>query len=449
MTSSLAQKYQGRVPRYTSYPTAPHFGKQVDPAVYRTWLETLDPDVEVSLYVHVPFCASLCWFCGCNTKVVRSHQPVESYLETLLAEIDLVAALLPGRLRVRHVHWGGGSPTMLRPDDWRRASDRLHARFEIGQDAEIALELDPRTTTEQTVAALAAAGVTRASVGVQDMDPKVQAAIHRIQPFEVTQRVVDWLREHGIHGIGMDLMYGLPHQTAATVASTVDKAISLAPNRFAVFGYAHVPWMKPHQGLIRENTLPDSETRWLHFSNISEQLTAAGYVPVGLDHFSRPEDGLAMALAEGRLRRNFQGYTDDPATVVIAFGPSAIATLPQGYAQNATSTDAWRGEIEAGRSAVDKGVVLSSEDRLRRAVIERIMCDLGVDLAAVRSREGLEPGYFSRELEALAPMEGDGIVSIDGERVTVTAEGRPLVRVVAAAFDAHLVASETRHAAAV
>ena len=447
--SSFADKYAGRVPRYTSYPTAPHFGTQVDAPLYQQWLRALDPNEAVSLYVHIPFCQSLCWFCGCNTKAIRSYDPVAHYLETLLAEIDLVADLLPRRLRVRHIHWGGGTPTMLHPDDWCRVAARLEERFDIADDAEIALELDPRTTTEEAVATLAAAGLNRASIGVQDCDPKVQSAINRIQPFEVTARVVDWLRKYGIRGIGIDLMYGLPHQTLESIASTVEKSISLKPDRIAAFGYAHVPWMKVHQKLIPEAALPDSDARWDQFHELSGKLTASGYLPIGLDHFALPTDGLAAALTEGRLKRNFQGYTDDPATTLIGFGASAIGALPQGYVQNSASVEDWQAEVETRRPAIVKGVVLSKDDRLRGAVIERLMCDLGVDLAALRRGADAAPGYFSRELNRLAPMVADGIVTVDEEKISVTPAGRPLVRLVASVFDTYLDAAETRHAIAV
>lgn len=304
MTLAIASKYDLRVPRYTSYPTAPHFGPQVDAAVYREWLSALDPAEEISLYFHVPFCESLCWFCGCHTKIVRRYEPVANYLDTLFAELDLVADILPARFRVRHIHWGGGSPTMLQPDDWRRGAERLNSRFDIATDAEIAVEMDPRTATEGSVAALAQVGVNRASIGVQDFDPAVQHAINRVQPFEVTARVIDWLRDHGIGNINMDLMYGLPHQTLAGVESMVEKAVSLRPSRVAVFGYAHVPWMKSHQRLIQEEALPGADDRWKQFGRISDRLVAAGYVAIGLDHFALPGDSLAVAMAEGRLRKS-------------------------------------------------------------------------------------------------------------------------------------------------
>lgn len=449
MTLAIASKYDLRVPRYTSYPTAPHFGPQVGAADYREWLSALDPAEEISLYFHVPFCESLCWFCGCHTKIVRRYEPVANYLDTLFAELALVADILPARFRVRHIHWGGGSPTMLQPDDWRRGAERLNSCFDIATDAEIAVEMDPRTATEDSVAALAQVGVNRASIGVQDFDPAVQHAINRVQPFEVTARVIDWLRDHGIGNINMDLMYGLPHQTLAGVESMVEKAVSLRPSRVAVFGYAHVPWMKSHQRLIQEEALPGADDRWKQFGRISERLVAAGYVAIGLDHFALPGDSLAVAMADGRLRRNFQGYTTDPASALIGFGASAISALPQGYAQNAAPLHAWRAAIEAGQPPIARGVPVTWEDNIRRDVIERLMCDLYVDLAYVCRSNHAPPGFFSSEIEALAALAADGVVVLDGERVSVTSEGQRLVRVVAAVFDSYITEGAERHARAV
>lgn len=449
MTSPIATKYDLRVPRYTSYPTAPHFGPQVGATVYREWLAALDPAEEISLYFHVPFCESLCWFCGCHTKIVRRYEPVANYLDTLLAELDLVADILPARFAVRHVHWGGGSPTMLQPDDWRRAADRLSSRFDFAADAEFAVELDPRTTTRNSVAALAEVGVNRASIGVQDFDPKVQEAINRVQPFDVTARVIDWLRDHDIRKINMDLMYGLPNQTVAGVTSMVEKAVSLRPDRVAVFGYAHVPWMKTHQRLIPEELLPDADERWNQFGRISDRLTASRYVAIGLDHFALPEDGLSVAAADGSLRRNFQGYTTDAAAALIGFGASAISALPQGYAQNASPLHDWRQGVAADQLSVVRGVPVTWEDKLRRDVIERLMCDFFVDLAAICGRHRAPSDFFASEIEALAPLSADAVVVMDGEQISVTPKGRRLVRVVAAVFDTYINTGMERHARAV
>ena len=438
MKTDLALKYDRRVPRYTSYPTVPHFSAAVDAAAYGRWLEDLAPGSEVSLYAHVPFCAELCWFCGCHTKIVRRYSPVRDYLAVLGKEIDLVADRLPGRLRARRVHVGGGSPSTVKPDDWRRLIDRLRAAFDVTPDAEVAVELDPRTTSADFVKALAESGVNRASLGVQDCHPTVQEAVNRIQPSPLTARLVGWLRGRGIEGINLDLMYGLPHQTVDHVDETVEFALSLRPDRVAVFGYAHVPWMKRHQRLIDESRLPTAEERLRQFERVAARLTGRGYVPIGLDHFALPTDGLARALAAGRLRRNFQGYTDDAATALIGFGASSISALPSGYAQNAAPNRDYTRTVEAGILPVVKGVAVDADDRLRREVIERLMCELTVDVGAICRAHGASEGALQGDLDGLAPLAIDGLVAVEGSRLTVPEDARPLVRVVAAAFDRYL-----------
>ncbi len=449
MEADVAARFATRVPRYTSYPTAPHFGGDVDGGDYRRWLGELDPERALSLYFHVPFCDSLCWFCGCHTKIVKRHGPVAEYLLSLLKEIDLAEDALPGRFRVAHLHWGGGSPTMLRPDDWRRVMDRLRARFDIADGAEIAVELDPRGTTEDYVQALAGAGVNRASIGVQDFHTDVQAAVNRIQPFHVTERVMGWLDRCGIGAINMDLMTGLPHQTPESMAETVDTAVGLGPERVAVFGYAHVPWMKKHQKMIDEETLPGAGLRWDLFRTAADRLAGHGYAPIGLDHFAQPSDGLAQALEERRLRRNFQGYTTDQASALIGFGASAISSLPQGFVQNQGPLKAYREAVVAGRFPVARGLAKSRDDALRGQVIESLMCYLEADVGDICAGLGADPGTLDAEIEDLVPLEADGICSVAGRQVRVNEDCRPLVRLVASAFDAYLEGGEQRHARAV
>lgn len=437
------------MPRYTSYPTAPHFTGDVDAAVYGDWLSTLAVDTPVSLYLHIPFCKEMCWYCGCFTKIVNRYAPIEKYIDTLLAETDLVAERIAGRVKAHAIHWGGGSPTILTPDDWRRTMARLHRNFDIADDAEIAVEMDPRTTTKDYVAALAACGVNRVSIGVQDFDPAVQQAINRIQPFEMTKRVIIWLRDAGIDAINLDLMYGLPHQNTARVAQMTEQALSLEPSRIALFGYAHVPWMKSHQRLIDEAALPDTEARW-HQANVAAGLlTAAGYVRIGLDHFAHPSDAMAKAISTGSLKRNFQGYTTDTASVLLGFGASAIGTLPQGYVQNAASIKGHREKIEAGALPIARGFMATAEDKLRRAIIEHIMCDMDVDIGSVCRSHGLPENWLDDEIAALEKLHADGLVEIQGRCINVTDIGRPLVRTVAAAFDAYLATGTAKHSSAV
>jgi oxygen-independent coproporphyrinogen-3 oxidase len=445
----LATKYDRAVPRYTSYPTAPHFGPAVDGDTYRRWLAELDPAGALSLYLHIPFCDEMCWFCGCYTKVVNRYEPIAEYLDRLVRETDLVAATLPRRFTVRHVHLGGGSPSLLRSADLLRLIDGLRARFSVGSDAEIAIELDPRDTTRDYVAALASAGVNRVSIGVQDFDAEVQAAINRHQPFEVVAQVCAWLRDLGIDRINLDLMYGLPHQTLTRVLDMVDRAVSLGPSRIALFGYAHVPWMKTHQKLIDAESLPDGIDRWRQLRGASLRLGERGYRPVGLDHFARADDDLDRASRKGRLCRNFQGYTTDDAPVLLGFGASAIGSLPQGYVQNAAPLHEYRDRIDAGRPATVRGVALSADDRLRRWIIERLMCDLTVDLNAAPDPSGAATACLNEAYPKLEPLIGDGLVAIEAGRIRVTAAGRPFVRLAAAAFDAYLGSGEGKHSRAV
>ena len=449
MTPDDLLRFDRRVPRYTSYPTAADFTAAIDAARYREWLGAVPRDEELSLYVHIPFCSSLCWFCGCHTTIVRRYHPIAAYLKLLGREIEMLAVALGGRRRVVHLHWGGGTPTMLRPAEIHRLAAHFRTRFRLTAGTEFAVEVDPRTVGPKTVAALAEAGVTRVSLGVQDFDAQVQRAINRIQSFELTKRVVDWLRAAGIDALNIDLLYGLPGRTAAGLVETVDKTLALNPGRIAVYGYAHVPWMKRHQKLIDERLLPDAVERVRQATAAAARLVERGYLAIGLDHFATPSDPIALAARAGRLRRNFQGYTTDPSTVLIGLGASAIGTLPQGYAQNAAEIPAYRAAIDGGGFATVRGVEVSDDDNLRRAIIERLMCDLEVDLDAVCRARGRVAADFAREIEALAPLRAGGAVHVAGNHVRVAADARLLVRVVCAAFDRHLPITGERHARAV
>lgn len=449
MKADLTTKYDMLVPRYTSYPTAPHFNDDVTADVYGRWLCELDPKTPLSLYFHIPFCDEMCWFCGCYTKIVKRYEPVSEYLDTLLKEIDLTADHLPGRFSAHHLHWGGGSPTMLTGPDWMRIMDKLRARFDFAKNAEIAVEMDPRTATLEYVKAVASAGVNRASIGVQDFDPKVQEAINRIQPFEMTRQVVDWLRDNAIDGINMDLMYGLPHQTEDGVLDMIDKTVEIRPNRIALFGYAHVPWMKSHQKLIKEEDLPDNQQRWTQFSRASDRLEERGYVKIGLDHFALPDDALAIALKNHTVHRNFQGYTVDDSPAMLPFGASAIGALPQGYVQNVLPLRDYARAVEAGEFPVQRGRALTARDKLEADAIMRIMCDLECDLDRVCADHAMPPDALDAGLKKLAPMVADAIVAIDGRHIHLTAQGRPFVRLVASAFDAYLGSGQGRHSKAV
>lgn len=441
-TLALAER---NVPRYTSYPTAPHFSAAVGPATYADWLDALPRDATLSLYIHVPFCTELCHYCGCNTRAVRKRDPVEAYAERLIEEIALLGAL-SGR-RLTHLHWGGGTPSILGPQWLETIAGRLASLFELSDLTEHAIELDPRRLDKPLVATLAKIGVTRASLGVQDVSSEVQQAIGRLQPFELVERAADWLREAGIEDLNIDLMYGLPAQTAREVARSAELAASLGAQRMALFGYAHVPWFKTHQRLIDETSLPGLAERLQQAQVAAETLQGLGYQVIGLDHFALPDDELAVAAREKRLHRNFQGYTTDEADALIPLGASAIGKLPQGFVQNAPDVAGYTRAVEAGRFATVKGLALSEDDRLRASIIERLMCDLEIDLAALAGKGGA--ARFAAELEALGPLSAEGLLTVDGACVTVTEAGRPYVRIAAAAFDAYLAASQKRHSVAV
>jgi len=351
MNQDLLRRYNRRVPRYTSYPTAPHFHSGIGPETYDGWLSALVPGAPLSLYVHIPFCDSLCWFCGCHTRVVRRYSPVAHYVDLLLRELSLVAARIPAPRIVSHLHLGGGSPTLLTPPDLARLSARIRRNFVVADAAEVAVEVDPRGLTDETIAALAAFGVNRASIGVQDVNAEVQRAINRIQPVAVTASAVERLRGAGIGSINVDLVYGLPYQSLDRLIETVEAVIDLAPDRIALFGYAHVPEFKAHQRLIPAEALPGPAERLAQAEAAAGRLADAGYSAIGLDHFARPGDALARAAASARLRRNFQGYTTDAGHALIGLGASAIGSLPEGYVQNAVSVRDYRTLIESGRLA--------------------------------------------------------------------------------------------------
>jgi oxygen-independent coproporphyrinogen III oxidase len=439
-TLALAER---SVPRYTSYPTAPHFCAAVGPRTYGAWLTELPQAATLSLYLHVPYCTELCLYCGCTTKAARRRAPVEAYAEHLGKEIALLGAAIRGR-RVVRLHWGGGTPSILGPHNLRNLTDCLAGICDLAAIAEHAIELDPRRVTPELAEALGRIGVTRASFGVQDFSPHVQEAVGRVQPFDEVAAAVEMVRAAGIANINIDPMYGLPRQTVGDVIRSAEASASLKPARLALFGYAHVPWFKPHQKLIDEAALPSAAERMAQIHAAAETLDECGYVQIGLDHFASLHDEMLHAARTGRLHRNFQGYTTDAADALIGLGVSSIGRLPQGYVQNASDIGSYARAVDAGQFATVKGRALADDDRLRGRIIERLMCDLAVDLHADGGAAD-----FSKELERLDVLSASGIVRHDGHNVVVTEKGRPFVRLVAAAFDAYLPANHKRHSVAV
>ncbi|PHS23469.1 MAG: oxygen-independent coproporphyrinogen III oxidase [Robiginitomaculum sp.] len=438
------------VPRYTSYPTAVQFSDGISEADYRLWLAQIAPGEPLSLYVHIPFCQKMCWYCGCHTTVAHTYDRVGTYAQDMLAEIDLLAAALPEHHGgLAHVHFGGGSPTMLTDTDFAAITAKILSAFGPRADMELAIEIDPRTMSAQKACALAKAGVTRASLGVQDFNPHVQEKINRIQPFELVRDTVDWLREAGVQAINFDLIYGLPGQSVKDVKHSTELAISLRPDRLAVFGYAHVPWFKKHQEMIKQEDLPGMEERFAEASMVGQVLEGAGYVAVGFDHYAHPDDSMAKAVMAGTLRRNFQGYTTDTADTMLGLGASSIGALGPGYVQNAPALDQWRKAIHAGKLPITRGVALAGEDAMRRAAIMTVMSTMALDLNAHTAAFGAADGALDDALEKLMPLAVDGLVNIDGHKITVTPQGRVFVRNIGASFDTHWQMSAGRHSRAV
>ncbi|WP_051334093.1 oxygen-independent coproporphyrinogen III oxidase [Mesorhizobium sp. WSM3224] len=445
----LTAMLRENVPRYTSYPTAPQFHPGVDAGLVRNWMETLQSDHELSLYLHVPYCHKLCWFCACHTKHTRHYTRVATFLHALHREIETVAALVRGKGGVRAIHFGGGSPTMLTPEDILALGKALREWFDVLPDACISVEVEPNDIDEARLDALAAIGMTRASLGVQDFHPKVQKAINREQSFLQTKAVVDGVRARGAKSVNLDLLYGLPHQTLESVGVTVAKALTLAPERIALFGYAHVPWFKKHQTMIDEAWLPDSAERLAQSQLAARLIVGAGYEAIGLDHFAKPDDLLAIAARTGGLRRNFQGYTEDNCQTLIGLGPSSISRFRQGYAQNIVATGEYEKAVIAGQLVTARGIEFSIDDLARGWIIERLMCNFGFSALDLVERFGKAGQRLLCQASRLAIGGSGRLLKLDGDSFIVPQESRPLVRTVAAKFDKYLETGTIRYSLAV
>lgn len=425
-----------RVPRYTSYPTAPNFLAAADDTTHRQWLRDIRTAAPVSVYFHIPFCRQMCWYCGCHTTVAARRSSILRYATLLAKEISMVATQLRDRLTVDHVHWGGGTPTMLSPIAVKALNRRFRRSFEVAHNADIGLEIDPRSLAEDVAAAFAEIGVNRASIGVQTFDPAVQEAINRVQPVEVVAAAVRMIRSLGVKSVNLDLIYGLPRQTTASCLATVQRALDLRPDRLAVFGYAHVPSFKPHQRHIQDAALPSASERIDQAQAIAEALVAAGYEQVGLDHFALPGDQLARAARNGTLHRNFQGYTTDSCETLLGFGASAISRLLAGFTQNTTRIPEYYRRLSSGQLPTARICEVSAEDARRAGIIEQLMCNYRADIGSVAPI-------------ALVELERDGLIRRTGSLVEIKEGARPLVRAVAAAFDAYLPQTAIHHVTAV
>jgi len=439
--------FDAKVPRYTSYPTAPHFAGGVGPSRFADWIGSVPENGEISLYVHVPFCRRLCWFCACRTQGTQSDKPVAAYLEVLKTELQLLARHLPAGVRLSRLHWGGGTPTLLSPGMMTELAGAIAEVADFGDAYEFSVEIDPNEIDGPRLDALAAAGMNRASIGVQDFDPDIQSTIGRIQGFDITRDAVDEIRARGVRSLNADILYGLPHQTRARITESVQKLLSLSPDRVALYGYAHVPWMAKRQQMIPSDALPTPEERLDLFDTARRLFMWDNYAEIGIDHFATHEDGLARALKAGTLRRNFQGYTDDTSEVLIGVGASSISRFPQGYAQNAPATSAHAAAIREGQFSTSRGHAFSDEDRLRGRIIEALMCDFHVDAQELREEYGVSAARVA-DLFAQADKAFPGMLEISAGGLSILHEARPLTRMIARIFDAYEL-SKAGHSSAI
>lgn len=437
--------FDRNVPRYTSYPTALHFSQDVPEGLAQQWLSTLPDSEPVSVYLHVPFCRRVCWFCACATQGVSKTQSITQYLIDLLLEIDHVIAASPGPLPLSRVHLGGGTPTLLSATDIHQLFDHLDQGFRRQDQSECSIEIDPNEIDSSRMQALVDRGLNRVSLGVQDFDPHIQTLIGRTQSFEITQEAVELARHHGIQSVNVDMLYGLPEQTEARLLASLDQLIHLDPDRIALYGYAHVPWMAKRQVMIPAAGLPNTRVRFRLAHIARHQLIQAGYVPIGIDHFAKPNDGLALARQRHQLRRNFLGYTDDLAGTLIGLGASAISRFRQGYLQNETKPGAYRDKVRAGHFATRRGHRFAGDDRTRAALIEQLLCEFAIDRRYVA--HDLDSGTITASIAQILRCFPD-LVETTPHGLAIYPEARPLTRIIAATLDRFTIAS-TAHSTAI
>ncbi|WP_183966144.1 oxygen-independent coproporphyrinogen III oxidase [Sagittula marina] len=439
--------FDAKVPRYTSYPTAPHFAGDVGPSRFSEWVQAVPEYGEISLYLHVPFCRRLCWFCACRTQGTATASPVRAYVETLEAELALLRQHLPRGVKLSRLHWGGGTPTLLEPDLMKRLIAAVRETADFGESAEFSVEIDPNEIDAARLDVLAEGGMNRASIGVQDFDPLIQEAIGREQSYDVTRAAVDMIRERGVASLNTDILFGLPHQNTIRITETVQKLLSFAPDRVALYGYAHVPWMAKRQQMIPSDKLPTPEERLELFETARKLFRWDGYSEIGIDHFAAPSDGLAIAQKTGKLRRNFQGYTDDTSDVLIGLGASSISKFPQGFAQNASATSEYTSAVRDGRFSTARGHTFKGEDRLRGRLIEALMCDFRINAAEItRDFDISRVRLF--EMFRATNAQFENILEITEDGLYVPADARPLTRIIARSFDAYDL-SKAGHSSAI
>lgn len=448
MQSDINQKilkYNNLAPRYTSYPTAPHFNNEITSDVYKSWLKTIADNENISLYFHIPFCEKLCHYCGCHTKIVNYEDPIINYVEHLIMELELLSQTLTKKHNVIHIHFGGGTPTILKPVLFDKLIAKLKQLFTISAEVEFAIEVDPRTVDEAKVKSYAANGVNRISFGIQDFNLEVQEAINRVQPYELVANVTELFRKHGISNINFDLIYGLPKQTEKIILENLEQSLTLNPSRIAFFGYAHVPWMKKNMQHIKDEDLPDNLARLNMFTLAHNYLTSHGYHSVGLDHFVKNDDSMNSALNNKILKRNFQGYSSDKAEILIGLGVSSISFLANGYAQNNPLISKYMEAVKQGNFPIIKGIELSIDDKIRKKIIDNIMCYMEVDLAQITQGTNFTASDFAPEIQRLIPLIEDGLVKLDNNKITINQSARQITRVVSSVFDQYFTGGLNKH----
>jgi len=438
----LLDKYNVPGPRYTSYPTAVQFkeANEQDLVGLRKYLNRRSRSPQpLSIYIHIPFCFSLCWYCGCTKVITRDQSRSEAYLSYLEKEMEMIAPLIHADSRVRQLHLGGGTPTFLSPEELRRLSKMVKNYFRVDPDMEASIEIDPRRLSRDHISALAESGFNRASIGVQDTNPRVQEAVHRIQPFDQVKKVTGWLREDGIRSVNFDLIYGLPQQTKESFAATLNEVTELKPDRLAVYSYAHVPWIMPAQKLLDEENLPAGNEKLAMLIQTIDFLTDNGYRYIGMDHFARENDELSTAMENGTLHRNFQGYSTLAGMDLYAFGMSGISNVGDRYWQNSKDMNHYYKMLEEGNLPVSKTYQLDRDDRIRKYVIMRLMCRPEIEFKEIENRWNIVFfDYFERELQRLSKLESDGLVKCHREGINITTKGRLFLRNIAMCFDRYL-----------
>lgn len=446
---AILDHYQKPVPRYTSYPTAPQFKEGVGANLFAAALPNLNPSDRVSAYLHIPFCDRLCWFCGCHTKHTLKYAPITKYIRSLIQEIRLFAGKVGFKPRLGALHLGGGSPSLLKRDDLIALRQALDETFVIDQHTEISIEIDPSDVDAGTIAALVEFGLTRASVGVQDFHEDVQNAINRPQSFEITRDVIFQLRDAGVRSINVDALYGLPLQSEARLLQTIEQSISLTPDRMALFGYAHVPWLKKHQNQIKTEDLAGPFERYQHAQSASLELEKAGYQAIGIDHFALPEDSLALAARSHQLHRNFQGYTTDNHHTMIGFGASSIGRFADGYVQNTVPTAQYQAQIAMGELPKNKGLQLTLEDQLRGKIIELLMCDFEIDFNTLQEFPSHMIDLCIQQARLLAMQDEFDLCQMSGTLLEIRPQAKAFTRIIAAHFDAFYSPEQFQYSTAV